>query len=152
MRNIEKSELRKDIKDLVKKGYAEKEAIKTLIEYGYCSSTARAYWKCFYDKYKAELEQDEKKGTWRLTYPDGTESLMNYNPEDYKKGRIEAMKESYEKVIKFFDDFHKLVEKHTGEFGDPVIMAGLQNDFCAITEYWKLENELKAQLKSKEKL
>lgn len=47
MKNSEKAELRADVKELSKKGYSKKEAIKTLIEYGYCNSTARMYWKVF---------------------------------------------------------------------------------------------------------
>ena len=54
MKNSEKTELKRDIRDLAKKGYSQKEAIKILVEYGYCESTARLYWKVFSDKYKLE--------------------------------------------------------------------------------------------------
>ena len=47
MRNSENSELRNDVKELYKKGYSQKEGIKTLIEYGYTKSSAYSYWKVF---------------------------------------------------------------------------------------------------------
>ena len=47
MKNIEKTELKRDIRDLSQKGYSQKEAIKILVRYGYCESTARSYWKVF---------------------------------------------------------------------------------------------------------
>lgn len=47
MKNSEKSELRKDVRELSAKGYSKKEAIETLVEYGYCKSTAERYWKIF---------------------------------------------------------------------------------------------------------
>jgi len=47
MKNSEKAELRKDVKELSEKGYSQKEAIKTLVEWGYVESTARSYWKVF---------------------------------------------------------------------------------------------------------
>ena len=47
MRNIEKAELRRDVRELDNKGYSKKEAIKILVEYGYCKSTANSYWKSF---------------------------------------------------------------------------------------------------------
>ena len=50
MKNSEKAELRKDVRELSAKGYSQKEAIKTLVEYGYCESTAKRYWKCFSNK------------------------------------------------------------------------------------------------------
>lgn len=51
MKNSEKTELKRDIKDLAQKGYSQKEAIKTLKEYGYCESTARCYWKVFSERW-----------------------------------------------------------------------------------------------------
>ena len=45
MKNSEKSELQMDVRDLVKKGYLQKEAIEVLVEYGYCKSTAKRYWE-----------------------------------------------------------------------------------------------------------
>ena len=47
MRNIEKAELKKYVRELAQKGYSKKEAIKILKEDGYCESTARAYWYSF---------------------------------------------------------------------------------------------------------
>ncbi len=47
MKNIEKSELRADVRELCKKGYSRKEGIKILIDYGYCRSTASSYWDTF---------------------------------------------------------------------------------------------------------
>lgn len=60
MKNIEKLELKRDIRELVEKGYSQKEAIKTLKEWGYCDSTARMYWKVFAPKY-ANTKQEVKK-------------------------------------------------------------------------------------------
>ena len=56
MRNSEKIELKRDIKDLSQKGYSQREAIKILINYGYCESTARSYWKVFSVKYGEDLK------------------------------------------------------------------------------------------------
>lgn len=50
MKNSEKSELRKDVRELSEKGYSQKEAIKTLVEWGYTQSTARNYWRAFSKK------------------------------------------------------------------------------------------------------
>jgi len=52
MKNSEKIGLRRDIRELAEKGYSQKEAIKTLKEWGYCESTARGYWKVFSPRYK----------------------------------------------------------------------------------------------------
>ena len=58
MKNKEKAELRKDVKELSKKGYSRKEGIKTLVEWGYNESTARTYWKVFANK--EQEEEDER--------------------------------------------------------------------------------------------
>lgn len=47
MKNSEKAELRKDVRELHKKGYSQKEGVKTLVEWGYNKSTAYSYWKVF---------------------------------------------------------------------------------------------------------
>ena len=47
MKNTEKAKLRTDVRELSKKGYSKKEGVKTLIEYGYCRSTASNYWDTF---------------------------------------------------------------------------------------------------------
>lgn len=60
MMNSEKIELRRDIYELVKKGYSQKEAVKTLVSYGYCYSTALSYWKTFAEKYRNELNGGER--------------------------------------------------------------------------------------------
>jgi len=54
MKNSEKTELKRDIRDLSKKGYSQKEAIEILKEYGYCESTARLYWKIFSERWRAK--------------------------------------------------------------------------------------------------
>ena len=56
MKNSEKAELRRDIRDLSQKGYSEKEAIKVLVSYGYCESTARSYWKVFSERWRIKNE------------------------------------------------------------------------------------------------
>jgi hypothetical protein len=47
MKNSEKTELKYEVIELSKKGYSKKEGIKTLVEWGYCYSTARCYWDVF---------------------------------------------------------------------------------------------------------
>ena len=47
MKNIEKAELKRDVRELSKKGYSKKEGVKILVEYGYCYPTARCYWDVF---------------------------------------------------------------------------------------------------------
>lgn len=47
MKNSEKSELRADVRELSRKDYSKKEGVKTLVEWGYCYSTARSYWDVF---------------------------------------------------------------------------------------------------------
>lgn len=54
MKNSEKTELKRDIKELAEKGYSQKEAIKILKSYGYCESTARGYWKVFSDRWRVK--------------------------------------------------------------------------------------------------
>ena len=61
----------------------------------------------------------------------------------FNKGIKEEKEKWKQAVKKFFNKFHKLVEVHSSEYGDPVVMSGLKNDFCAIDEYWRLENELR---------
>ena len=58
MKNSEKTELKRDIRDLAQKGYSQKEAVKILKEYGYCESTARSYWKVFSPKFSPPEEKD----------------------------------------------------------------------------------------------
>ena len=57
MKNSEKRELRADVIELSKKGYTQKEGIKTLVEWGYNKSTAYSYWKVFA---KSKLLGEEK--------------------------------------------------------------------------------------------
>ena len=47
MRNNEKAELKTLVRELNKRGYSKKKAVKTLVEEGYCYSTARNYWDVF---------------------------------------------------------------------------------------------------------
>ena len=51
MKNIEKSELKRDIRDLVNDRYSKKEGVAFLVGYGYCKSTASRYWDVFAEKY-----------------------------------------------------------------------------------------------------
>ena len=61
MKNIEKLELKRDIKELAQKGYSQKEAVKILKEWGYCEGTARAYWKTFSDRWYKDSQLAEKE-------------------------------------------------------------------------------------------
>ena len=54
MKNSEKAELRRDVRELSGLGYSKKDGIKTLVSYGYCYSTARSYWNIFASSEKAE--------------------------------------------------------------------------------------------------
>ena len=59
MKNSEKSELKRDVRELSKKGYSKKEGVKTLVEWGYNYSTARNYWDIFAfceDKFRSRKE------------------------------------------------------------------------------------------------
>lgn len=47
MKNSEKAELRRYVKELSAKGYLQKEGVKRLVEEGYSYSTARSYWIVF---------------------------------------------------------------------------------------------------------
>jgi hypothetical protein len=57
MKNIEKIELKRDIRDLVNNGYEKKEAVKILVGYGYCKSTTSRYWDVFAEKFAINVEE-----------------------------------------------------------------------------------------------
>lgn len=57
MKNSEKAELRKDVRELYKKGYSQKEGVRTLVEWGYGKSTAYQYWKIFAKDKKEVIEE-----------------------------------------------------------------------------------------------
>lgn len=47
MKNSEKSELKRDVRELSGRGCSKKDGVKALVSYGYCYSTARMYWDVF---------------------------------------------------------------------------------------------------------
>ena len=51
-----------DIRELVEKGYSKKEAVKTLVDYGYVKSTASRYWDVFSIKYSQIHRRENSNG------------------------------------------------------------------------------------------
>jgi len=49
----------------------------------------------------------QKYKTWRIIYPDGTYSMMTYDPIEHEKEKIKGLKEKESKML----EWHKLVVK-----------------------------------------
>ena len=90
MKNSEKTELKRDIRELAQKGYSQKEAIKVLKEYGYCESTARSYWKVFSERYrlKCSYPKCNKVAEVKLGMNDPDAEMIPYCKECAEKVRM----------------------------------------------------------------
>ena len=49
------------------------------------------------------MKKQENK-TWRIIYPDGTESMMNYDPIEYEREKLKVFKDKEKKIMKLHKD------------------------------------------------
>ena len=67
--------------------------------------------------------------------------VREFFKEEIEKAKEEQREEDLKAINKFFKKFEKLVEKEAID-GNPVVMDGIANKFCAIRDYYDLKKEL----------